>query len=100
TGVKRMFARIERRHPYTLVTGIDQVTMLEFETADVFVRFANVRDDHANIANRNLDHGHLFDLNEPWIEVPCTGQEHLFLQTTAATAIQECLRILEVLVPR
>ena len=40
-GVERMFARIKRRDPNAFMAGIDQIAMLEFEAADVLVRFAD-----------------------------------------------------------
>src|SRR6185369_7977388 len=39
------------------------------------------------------------DLDEPGIQVPGAGQEHLLLQAAPAAAFQERLRVLEVFVP-
>jgi hypothetical protein len=63
--IDRVLAWVQRRHPDTLVAGIHQVTVLELQSADIHVRFADERDDDADVANGNLNHGHLFDLREP-----------------------------------
>ncbi len=77
--VYRVFTRIQRLDPNTLVTGIYQVAMSEISAADVLVSFTDKRDHNTNIANGDLGHGNLLDLYEPRIQVPCSRQYDLFL---------------------
>ncbi len=58
----------------------------------------DVADDHADVADRDLDQRHLLDLHEPRVQVPRTGQQHFFLQTAAAARVDERLSALKALV--
>src|SRR3954469_16537487 len=95
-----MFSRIERSHPDAFVPRVHQVAMFEVDSAHVFVRHAHIRNHDADVADWYLDHRHLLDLHEPWIEVPCAGQQNLLLQTATTAPIQKRLRILEIVMPR
>src|SRR5262245_48614136 len=90
-SIEWMFARVEWRNPYAFVTGINQVTMFELGAAYVFVRLADERNDDADVADRDLYHGHLLDLREPGIQVPGAGKKHLLLQAAPPAPIQKCL---------
>src|SRR5690242_13566354 len=82
------------------MADIDQVAVLELHAADVFVRLADERYDDADIADRNLHHGNLFDLRKPGVQIPRAGQQDLLLQTAPTAAIEKRLRVLEVVVAR
>ncbi len=73
--------------------------MLELDAADVDVLAADERDHDADGADRDVEHRHLLDLGEPRVEVPRAGEEDLLLQAAAAAAVEERLRVLEVVVP-
>ena len=93
-----MFARIKRRHPDAFVAGVHEIAVLELDAADVHVRLADERDDDADVADGDLHHRHLFHLREPRIQVPRAGQQDLLLQAAPAAAVEERLRVLEVVV--
>ena len=59
---------------------------------------ADVAHDHPHVADRDLGQRHLLDLDEPRVEVPRTGQQHLLLQPAAAAGVDERLAALEALV--
>src|SRR5262245_52859109 len=65
--IDRMLAWIKRRDPHTFVTRIYEIAMLEFKSANVNMRLAEIRDDDADVANWDLHHRHLFDLDKPRI---------------------------------
>ena len=88
------------RDPDAFVALVHQVAVLELEAADVHVRLADEGDDHADVADGDLHHRHLLDLDEPRVQVPRAGQQDLLLQSAPATAVQKGLRVLEVLVAR
>ena len=96
--VDGLLARIQRRHPDAFVALLDQVAVLELEAADVHMGLADVGNDHADIADGDLHHRHLLHLDEPRVQVPRAGEQDLLLQSAPAAAIQERLRVLEVLV--
>ena len=62
------------------------------------MRLTDKRDDDADVADGNLDHRDLLDLDEPRIQVPRAGQQDLLLQSAPPAAVQKCLRLLEVVV--
>ena len=72
--------------------------MFEVQSAHVFVRLPDKRDNHANRADGDLDHRDLFQLHEPRIQVPGAGQQHLILQPAPSAAGQKRLGVLEVFV--
>ena len=60
---------------------------------------ADVADDDADVADRDLGQRHLLDLHEPRVQVPRAGQQHLLLQAAAAAGVDERLAALEAVVP-
>ena len=65
---------------------------------DVDVLAADVADDHADVADRDLGQRHQLDLHEPRVQVPRAGQQHLLLQAAAAAGVDERLAALEAVV--
>ena len=61
---------------------------------------ADVAHDDADVADRDLDERDRFDLDEPGVQVPRAGQQHVFLQSAAAAGVDECLTALEAVVAR
>ena len=59
---------------------------------------AHEGNDHADVADGDLHHRHLFHLDEPGVQVPCAGQQDLLLQSAPSAAVQKRLRVLEVVV--
>jgi hypothetical protein len=98
TRIDRVLARIERRNPHPFVTDIHQIAMFEFGAAHIHMRLPYIGDDDTDIADRNLHHWDLFHLDEPWVQVPCAGEEDLLLQPATAATVKKRLRILEVVV--
>ena len=96
--VDRMFAGIKRRDPDTFVAGVDQIAVFEVHAADVHMRHPDVGHDHADVTDGDLHHRHLLDLDEPWVQVPRAAQENLLLQTAPPAAVEERLRVLEIVV--
>src|SRR4051812_47735862 len=80
------------------MTEVHEVAMFEVEATHVFVRLADERDDDPNVTNGNMHHRHLLDLDEPWVQVPRTGEQNLLLQSAPSAAINERLGILKVVV--
>ena len=89
-GVDGVLAGIKRRDPHALMARVDQVAVLELKAAHVLMGHADVGNDHANVANRNLHHGYLLHLHEPRVQIPSARKQDLLLQPAPAPAVEEC----------
>src|SRR5207342_2212381 len=83
---------------HTLPAPLHEIAVGECVAGQIDVLAADVADDHADVADRDLDQRHLLDLHEPRVQVPRTGQQHFFLQTTAAACFDERLSALKAFV--
>ena len=61
---------------------------------------ADIADDHADIADRDLGQRDRLDLHEPGVQVPGAREQHFFLETAAAARVDEGLAALEAVVAR
>ncbi|MBK7076173.1 MAG: hypothetical protein IPH44_28150 [Myxococcales bacterium] len=96
--VERVLAGQERLDPDALAAAVDQVAVGEVGAGDVEVLVADVRDDHADVADRDLGELVQLDPHEPRVDVPRARQQHLLLQAAAAAGVDERLRALEAVV--
>ena len=97
--VDRVLAGQQRLDPHALAAALDEVAVRERVAGHVEVLAADVADDHADVADRDLGQRHQLDPHEPRVEVPRAGEQHLLLQAAAAAGVDEGLAALEAVVP-
>src|SRR4051812_46863249 len=95
-----MLARQQRIHPHALAAALDEIAVREAVAGDVDVLAADVADDDADVADRDLRQRHELDRDEPRVEVPRARQDDVLLETAAAAVIDERLAALEAVVIR
>ena len=96
--VERVLAGQQRLDPHALAAALDEVAVRERVARHVDVLAADVADDHADVADRDLGQRHQLDLHEPRVQVPRARQQHLLLQAAAAAGVDERLAALEAVV--
>ncbi len=96
--VDRVLAGQQRIDPDALAAAGDEVAVGEGVARHVDVLGADVADDDADVADRDLGHRRQVDLDEPRVQVPRAGQEDVLLQAAAAAGVDERLAVLEAVV--
>ena len=79
--------------------SLHEVAVRERVARHVEVLAADVADDDADVADRDLGQRHLLDADEPRIQVPRAREQHVLLQAAAAAGVDERLAALEAVVP-
>src|SRR6266404_134002 len=96
--IQRVFTGSEGRAPDTSVAGLNLFAVTKRFAGRVVSGGAMIRNNHANIANRNQ--GLRLDLNraKPAIDEERAVGQHLQLFATLSSKLQERFRILEIIV--
>lgn len=92
--------RIHRVLPHAALAFRKQVGVLELRSGQILANFADECRDNTNVCQSDFGQGVHFDANEHGVVVVETREDHFFLQTFAATSIDERLSVLERIVAR
>src|SRR4051812_7699246 len=96
-GIERVFAGSERRAPDTAMARFDLLAITERLTSSVGAGHAVIRNDHADITDRDQGFGFDLDRAEPAVDKESAVCQHLQLFPAPASEFEERLRVLEVI---
>ena len=100
TRIDRVLAGTERVFPQTAMAGFDQRTELEVRSGGILRDQADVGFDRGRFTLFDYQHGNNFHPHQERIQGVGPVPKHIVLQTHFASSIQECLKVLIVIVRR